>query len=335
MAIIDVTRAYKDLLAREEEITAAVRTSVGLFGDDQPLLADAVARLLHSDCSKASVFRLLPIPVLGALGGDPDHALPLVVASRIWWTGAEVFDDLADGQYDAVATGVPAAQASIASAACLALVPLTVLDQQALPRHLKSSWVRECVDSSLQAAEGQLADVSSASGFPSWATAMRTYADKCGAPYARDAAMAAQLAGASDELLRGWRAFGRLFGVLRQLANDRSAESAETDEDLINGTNTLLLAHAAESAAGTAEWDTLTSLRVRARHDPAARVAFGERLNAPDISGTYNQRVRSLHRNLCVLLETLADPSEDRDLIRWMLDASAKASRLGRTEDAA
>ncbi|MEV0185817.1 polyprenyl synthase [Streptomyces sp. NPDC050625] len=335
MVVIDVTRAYEDLLSREEEITAAVRTSVCLLGDDHPVLADAVARLLHSDRSKASVSRLLPFPVLGALGGDPDRALPLAVASRIWWTGAEVFDDLADGQYNAASTGLSTAQASIASAACLALVPLTVLDQYALPPHLRSSWGRECVDSSLHAAEGQLADVSAESGFPSWATVMRTYAGKSGAPYARDAVMAAQLAGAGEELLRGWRAFGRLFGVVRQLANDRAAESAETDEDLINGTPTLLLAHAAESAAGTAEWDTLTSLRVRARHDPAARVAFGEWLNTPDVSVTYNQRIRSVHRHMCLLLEKLAPPSEDRDLIRWMLEASAKASRLGATEDTA
>ncbi|WP_328760383.1 polyprenyl synthetase family protein [Streptomyces sp. NBC_00271] len=335
MTVVDITPAYSSLLVWEDEIAAAVRSFISRLGDSCPSVADVVVRLIDTDFTKASVFRLLPFPVLSGLGGDTIRALPVAVASRIWWTGAEVFDDLADGQYDDAATGVSAAQAAVGSAACVGVIPLAVLDHWELSPSLRTHWSRELVKSSLHAAEGQLSDVSSASAALSWATVMRGYAGKCGAPYARDAAMAAHLAGASDEMVRGWRAFGQLFGVMRQLANDRGADSAEVDEDLVNGTQTLLLAHAFETAGGATELEELTSLRVAAQSDVTARVAFGERLSAPGIATTYNRRIDRIHRHLCALLEALAPASGDRALLRWMLNTSVEAAHLHGVEGAA
>ncbi|MET7609201.1 hypothetical protein ABZS96_44115 [Streptomyces avermitilis] len=328
MAVIDVTRAYEAVQAKVEHIDNAVQASIDSLRDLHPQLADSVTKLLCSDSSRHSIFRLLPIPILGALGEESDRALPCVVASRIWWTGAEVFDDLSDGQYDATATGLSAARAGVASAACLSLVPLAVLDRADLPPRLKSHWAHEFVDSSLRAAEGQLSDVSSLEDPISWTRAMRSYAGKSGAPYGRDAAMTALLAGAADESIYGWRVFGTMFGVMRQLANDRAADSAETDEDLINGTCTLLVAHAADGVNGTAELQTLSRLRTQAQSDAAARVALDKYLRRPNIAATYNQRIRSIQQQLGELLQSLAPPSDEIDFIRWMIDVTARTARV-------
>lgn len=328
MVAIDVTRAYENLLAREEDVQEAIRVSVQHLGDRYPVLAEGVARLLRNDLSQTSIFRLLPFPVVGALGGDPGVALPLVVSSRIWWTGAEVFDDLSDGQYNPAIAGLSASEALVASTACLAVVPIAFLAEQPLPPRFVSGWTREFLDSSLRAAEGQLTDVASDTAAPTWTNVMQMYAGKSGSPYARDSVMAARMAGVHTSQLRGWRAFGQLFGVLRQLVNDQAAKSPEADEDLINGTSTLLLAHVAETITTAIDSDIFASLRLQARQNPTARVRLNEILRDPNMSSTYNRRIRSIHAQLSALLDSLAPRSEHRDLLQWMLNVSVRDSQV-------
>ncbi|MEU3855302.1 polyprenyl synthetase family protein [Streptomyces sp. NPDC029554] len=333
--VVDVTPAYNILLGREDEIAASVRSSIDHFAALRPILADTVARLVDSDLSRSNIFRLLPFPIMGSLSQESDSVLPIVVASRIWWTGAEVFDDLADGQYDSTTGAMTAAQASVGSAACLTAVPLSVLDHELIPSHLKESWTREMVDSALDAAEGQLADLSTGATPISWSAVMKSYAGKSGAPYGRDAAMTAQLAGVDDEAIRGWRNFGRLFGVLRQLANDRNSQSAGVDVDLTNGTRTALLAHAVETLAGTGEANRLAMLHRRAQQDVAAQDELREYLEDTGISHSYNSRVHTMFRRLCALLDHLAPPSDDKNLMRWMLEISVEDSLLRSKESTA
>ncbi|MFI5998781.1 polyprenyl synthase [Streptomyces sp. NPDC051362] len=254
--------------------------------------------------------------------------MPVAMLSRVWWTGAEIFDDLVDGDFDPGEVGLSDAQAGIASAACLMLVPQAMIEQQDLPDRLKAAWSQEFAVGSLSAAEGQLDDVSAGTGALSWAAVMRIYAGKSGAPYGRDAAMTAMLANVDEAAVRGWRAFGRLFGVLRQLANDRASATTEGDKDLANGTRTLLLALAVEEADAR-EAQALKALSIDAMGDPEARVVLRQRLGRSRIVADYNRRVGVIHRRLSGLLAALAQPSEYRDLIQWMVDVSALDSRAG------
>ncbi|MGW7047830.1 hypothetical protein ACWGDT_35110 [Streptomyces avermitilis] len=321
-----ITAVYQRLLAQQLSISASLRPTLDRLAEGQPSLAAAVGRLLDSDGSTSSPFRLLPFPILGAFALDEDLALPVATLSRVWWTGAEVFDDLADGEFDAADVGLTSAQASTASTACLVLVPQAMIEQLGLPERLRSAWSQELLAGSLSAAEGQLEDLSAGRGAMSWAAVMRTYAGKSGAAYGRDAAMTAMLASADEVVIRGWRAFGKLFGVLRQLANDQASASATVDKDLANGTWTLLLALAVEGAS-TREAAVLEDLRVHAMNDLSARTALRRRLARSDILDAYKQRVGAIHRRLSNLLAEIAEPSEHRDLMQWMVDVSALDAR--------
>ncbi|MDX3238309.1 polyprenyl synthetase family protein [Streptomyces sp. ME03-5709C] len=322
MSVKDISSAYRRLLGRQESISASLGSALDVLSGSQPSLAAAVRRLLDGDGSVHSPFRLLAFPVLGAISGDEEMALPVAMLSRVWWTGAEVFDDLADGEFDAAGTGLSGAQASIASASCLTLLPQALIAQQGLSARLTSEWTREFADASLSAAEGQLNDVSAGTGTISWSAVMRIYAGKSGVPYGRDAAMVAMLAHADDAAVRGWRAFGRLFGVLRQLANDRASATDIHDEDLANGTWTLQLALALEES-DPRDRQELASLHARAADDLSTRSMLRERLDAAGMAVAYGRRVEAMRRKLTGLLMALAGPSQHRDLMHWMIDVSA------------
>ncbi|MFI7142941.1 hypothetical protein ACIBQ5_36145 [Streptomyces massasporeus] len=328
MGITDVTDVHERVLALERRVAGHLDASLTELGAAHPELAEAARRLVKTDTSTPNPYRLLGSCVLGALGESPEHAIPLLAASRIWWVGAETYDDVADGEFDAVATGMSVAQAATVSAACIGVVPLAVAERSLLPEGFVMQWAREYVVGTLEAAEGQTADIASGSGPMTWAAVMKVYVGKTGAAYGRDAALAARLAGADGEAVRGWRALGRIFGVLRQLVNDGKRESAESNEDLINGTRTLLLAVAAEIADRDGELDRFLALRDNAMSKASARRALGDYLASPDVVNSYNSRVRLLERQLTSLLKALAPPTQYRDYVRWMATSSADAACL-------
>jgi Polyprenyl synthetase len=330
----DVSAAYRHLFGCQELISGALETAIGRLSKEHPSLSVAVTRLMETDGSVRSPFRLLPIPVLGVLAPEQDPPVAVAVLSRLWWTGAEVCDDLADGDYDADAVGLSPGQAGTAAAACLAVVPQLIIEHMGLPGPLRARWTEEFAHGSAGAAEGQISDLEDASQEASWAAVMRIYAGKSGAPYGRDTAMTAMLAGANDVSVHGWRVFGRLFGVLRQMANDRAAMTSEQHRDLANGTRTLLLALAAE-LAGPRQARALAALRARARHDLGARRALWEQLGGHALADAYDTRVDAIHHKLSALLESLAAPSQSRDLIQWMANATARDARTAVARGAA
>ncbi|MGW2051734.1 hypothetical protein ACWCPF_42375 [Streptomyces sp. NPDC001858] len=261
----------------------------------------------------------------GALTGSAEPALPICVLSRLWWAGAETLDDAMDGQLDLRRTQLTPSSATVAAAACVMLLPQVLIARQDIPPSLSTVWTRELTRSGLASADGQLEDVAVADADHGWARVIVSYGGKTGAAYARDAAMSAQLAGATDEQIRGWRAFGKLFGVLRQSANDRAARTAQEDADLANGTRTLLLAHALEELPAPAA-DALLRAHADARHDATARQWVWDRLRHPDVSEGYNARIATIRRRLIDLVESLASTSPHRDALTWMVNASARYS---------
>ncbi|MFI1036031.1 polyprenyl synthetase family protein [Streptomyces sp. NPDC020951] len=285
-------------------------------------------KLLDADSSAVSHHRLLACPITGMLAGDPGLALPVCVVSRIWWAGAETLDDLLDEQFDTGSAAMTRAAATVAGAACITLLPQAVVAEHGYAKDLETLLTRELTQGALHAADGQLADLSESSRDSfSWKQVMTSYVGKTGAAYGRDAAMAAHLAGASASESRGWRTLGRLFGVLRQTANDRAYPTAEQDADLRNGTRTLLLAYALESAEPY-EAETLVKWSDAARHDMTARQELWDRLHGPAVAHGYNRRLRRIHGHVSGLLEQLAPPSTQRDLLQWMIDTSVVDSKV-------
>jgi hypothetical protein len=283
--------------------------------------------------------RLFGLLVAGALTGRPEDAVPVGTVSRLWWAGAQALDDLADTDID----GVPVrpaetattmvdtpsaaqhmARSVLSAMACGTLVPFAVIEAQPLPPEITRSWRRTLLGTSLQATAGQLGDLATIGPF-TWAQVIRNYRGKTGAPYGRDAVMAARLSTADPVHLRAWRGFGELFGLLRQVANDAAPTGSGTNEDLANGTVTLSLAHALETSDPEAR-QRLLRLRQHARRDPQARTELAAALSRPDLKVGYAGRIGALRDQACTLLDRLASASDHRDLLHHLLHGSAQAA---------
>ena len=305
-----------------ERVTAELREAVDTVCGHDSRLSRLIVALLNREPSPAH--RLLSLVVLAALTGDPEPALPVCLASRLWWAGVSALDDLVDGQADGDPDLSPQ-QIMVAATACIAL-PQAVLSLRQVPGQLRRDWEPEMTRASVAAAEGQLAEQLPETEEPSWARAMASYRDKNGAAYARDAVIAARLAAGDPASLRGWRAFGSMFGVLRQLRNDHNAAAPEADEDLANGVFTLELAHALESAAPDRR-ACLRALTAHARHDTAARARLRAALAEPDAAQSYGRKIQAMGNQARMLLNELAVPSPHRELLHhWIHDAATGAA---------
>jgi hypothetical protein len=324
----DIIPAYSALLRWRPRIHEAAREMTARVCGPHSALHDAVCRLLEADTRKDSSFRLMPVLIVDAMRGDPGLALPVCVVSRVWWAGADTFDDLTDGQFDSAVTGLSPVRAAVACTACITLLPQAIVERQGFPDNIEADLSRILLTGSLHAANGQLEDLLVPKAkTATWERVLRSYVCKSGAPYARDMAFAARLAGADPARLARWRAFGRLFGVLRQLANDRAFFTDQHDNDLTNGTYTLLVAHALMKL-DSADAASLIMLRDRARRDVDARRHLRERLLAPAITVTYDERVERVRQKLSSALQALLEQSSSRKVMQWMIDTSADSSKL-------
>lgn len=327
MQTIDVAPALRDINGMGPAVSTLARHAIRSACGPEKLLLWSVTQILDHDQAGASPFRLMPLAIAGACGLRPADAVAVCAISRLWWVGAETLDDIADGEFDSARMQMSATQAMIACTACLSLIPHKAAEMYAPSARLAAAWTGELTSSSLQCAEGQLRDLARADDAVSWKDAMRAYAGKTGAPYARDAAMAAMAAGLPDEQVRAWRSFGCLFGVLRQLANDRAGDG-DDNADLANGTPTLLLAHAFEHLPGPGR-DRLARLRAAAASDLAQRQQLHAQLTGADLAVGYNGRIDAISGRLAAVLDRLAATSRYGDLLHWMVSASTDHAKLG------
>jgi geranylgeranyl pyrophosphate synthase len=263
--------------------------------------------------------RLLSLVVAAALTGDPEPALPACVASRLWWAGVDALDDLVDSHHPA--PGLTPEQTMVAATACITL-PSALPRMWPLPAAVQRDWEDEITATTTAAAEGQLAEQLTPAEQPTWARAMTSYRDKNGAAYARDTVMAARLTTTDSAALRGWRAFGTAFGVLRQLRNDRDVRPDVTDEDLANGVLTLELAHALQSASPD-DLATLSALTAQARDDTTARTQLRHHLAQPHLAQSYNTKIQAMAIHARRLLDELAPPSPHRTMLHCWVSIAA------------
>jgi geranylgeranyl pyrophosphate synthase len=314
----EAPRAEESLGRWTERVTAELHATVDTICGPGSQLSRLIMALANREPSQAH--RLLPLMVLAALTGDPEPALPVCLASRLWWVGVDALDDLVDGHPCGDQQMSPQ-QVMVAATACIAL-PQAVAALWPVPGQVRRDWEREITRANVAAAQGQLAEQLAETEEPSWARAMASYREKNGSAYARDAVMAARLATDDPAALRGWRAFGSVFGVLRQLRNDREVPAPSEDEDLANGVFTLELAHALENAAPDRRAG-LKVLRAQARHDPSARARLRRALAEPDLAQSYGRKIQAMGNRARLLLDELAAPSPHRDLLHHWVSITA------------
>jgi Polyprenyl synthetase len=320
MSITQVS-SWETLAVWEGRFADGLTEAIELACPSEPRLRAALTRIVSAqgDGHRQPPLRLFAMAVHGAVTGDPEPAVPVSVVSSLWWAGAEALDDLSDGTVSV--DGLSAAGLLTASIACMTVAPQAYLAVCPVPDALRLTWQAQTARGSLAAAEGQLADMSRDPETLRWAHVMKTYVGKTGAAYERDAVMAVQLATTDPATVRGWRAFGQLFGVLRQVHNDNTDGDPADDEDLANGTPTLLLAHALD-VLPPAERDELLALRTAALTDPATRAAMRTALHHPDVVAGYRDKLRALRSHACTLLDQLAGASDYRSVLRSWIDVS-------------
>ena|GEM_PF-1574416 len=316
---------YAALGEWEAQVEQRVAKSVESSCPENSSLTEVVNHVLRLDpyAGKEWNPRLFALAVLGCLTGDPSAAVDVGALSRLWWAGAETFDDIVDGApMDHGAPGGWSPQhLLIGATACLTLIPQTVVEQSQVPAEVMAYWQDQLTAGSLAAMEGQLIDLG-ASPDITWRQVLSGYVGKIGAPYGRDAVMAVRLITAESTILRGWRSFGRLFGILRQVRNDNLDFRAQ-DEDLANGTATLLLAHAMTTGPSVRQTE-LSTLRAAARQDPEARAELRCRMTSGDIFSGYTARIHGLRDQAHELLGQLAARESDyRDVLHYMINEAA------------
>ncbi|SFR29893.1 hypothetical protein SAMN04488564_1238 [Lentzea waywayandensis] len=309
------SRAVDELSLVRDVVMARAHEAVKATCQPWPRLRDTITVLLDEDESGLNIFRLLPHAFIGNKSEDA-HLVGTV--SRIWWTGAETLDDLIDGK--AADHHGPAA-ALIASTACITLIPELVVRAEVQDITLRELLTAELLSTSLHSADGQIEDVGVLHSEEPWRTAMHAYAGKNGAAYGRDLVLTAILRREPPHRLQVWRRFGKLFGVLRQMVNDRAGLCTPDNEDFINGTRTLMLA----SAASVTD---LTGLHARARTSVQARRELLALLFSAPVADVYNGKVHALRYKLLGLLEHLAPAPDRAALVRSLVDASTGAALM-------
>jgi geranylgeranyl pyrophosphate synthase len=236
---------------RAEEVCRRAETIVrrSAASDEQRALVDTALLGLRADAGAPFSGPIhMPLLVHAALRRDDRPAEDLAVAFALLNLSLHILDDLEDGDLPRHWVGYrPADIGLIASVVLGWALPQLVLSGMDVSSTTRAALQRTLAIGLLEAAAGQQADLAAAgTDRPDPAAVERSIGAKSGSRRAMYAAMAAQLAGASEEHVAVYTRLGRAMGMASQLASDISDLFAADDEhpssDLANGTRTLPIA---------------------------------------------------------------------------------------------
>ena len=297
---------------------AEVFAEVGAFvlgraaaGRQRQLLATALAGLdQHAAGTEALFFVDLPLLVHGAIRGDERPAIPLAVATTLLFLGADILDDLADGDRPAHWHGCSPAEINLAGATLLcALTPLAIGHLRA-PADCVLAMQETLASGLLRMGAGQQSDLAGIGGGHVRADEIEAaVAGKSGEELAIFATLAAQLAGAPAGVVEHYAAMGRAVGTGAQLASDcYELFTDPASRDLAHGTPTLPTALRLERLRGGAR-AAFADLLDRARTAEAAREEVRRQLRA---GGELRQCafIVEIHRQRALRQLALAVPLE-------------------------
>ncbi|MFF4102153.1 polyprenyl synthetase family protein [Streptomyces sp. NPDC001903] len=267
---------------------------------------------------------VLPMMVHAIETGDPGPAAPLAAVHVLWWTSACYLDDLADGHGRKASAAIGQDEALLASVLSGTVLPIRIVRSLPVPAALQVALSAEIATGWAVGAEGQLTDIEAAAEHATRNSVIETYRGKSGGPYSMITAMAALLAGASDERVELWREFGYIFGILWQLFNDQEDILTGRDEDLHNGTVTYLLTCALDDAATPEVREDIVGRSVAARHCGQARAELGRLLLTPDVLDRYAAGLDSFRAEAHRLLSALGGDERHLPGMRHLVDHAAR-----------
>ncbi|MET8101115.1 polyprenyl synthetase family protein [Streptomyces sp. NPDC005236] len=297
------------------------KSALAMLGPSAASVRAAVADLMEHR-TFTYPHSVLPMIVHAVETGAPGPAVPLAVVHELWWTSACYLDDLADGQGVLAAVGLRESEALLATLISGIPLPLLVVQSPRIPEQARGPLSAEIVRCWIGATEGQLRDLRANVDGITRDSVVAAYLGKSGSPYSMVTAMAARLAGRSDERVELWREFGNVFGVLWQLFNDQQDILTGRNEDLANGTVTYLLACALESADGDAA-DHVLELHTAARRSPDAAAALTGILLAPDVLRRFEQGIGAFRDRAHRLLRELGGDAAYSTLLHDLVDRAS------------
>lgn len=224
----------------------------------------------------------LPALIAQALGAPAAAALDLAARTALLDTGVHCLDDLADGDAPAYWGAYGSRERMLAATMLLAAVPLTIGEMDvAAPTALAMN--RTLRKGMLRASAGQQAEFATQREHAPASVAIETIATaKAGERRATYAALAAQLAGATPDLVATYAQLGRATGTAAQIASDcADLFGPEESRDLRAGLCTYPIALALEQPG--IDRAALLGALAQARTNAAARRAIVARLRAAHI----------------------------------------------------
>lgn len=261
-----------------------------------------------------------PLVIYSALRGDSAPARPLAVATTLLFLGIDILDDIADGDLPGHWQNVSEGEIQLVAATLLSSLPQLVISQLTVAPAVKVRMVTLLSEGLMHMGGGQLHDMRGAGRAeirPEDVEA--SVAHKSGEEGALMAMLSATMAGASEEVVQKYGAFGRWISTGGQLATDCfDLFQADESKDLANGSRTLPIAihlsrlQGADRAAFLAQLD-------EARASVATRSLIQRELRANGILRLCALIVEIYCQKARDVLEGLEVPVESRHQMERMI----------------
>ena len=225
----------------------------------------------------------LPLLVHAAITGDDLPALPLATACTLLWAGAELYDNLTDGDLTGPwQQGLPF-EVTLTAMSLISVVPAIIAGLN-VPDDRRAGMLSDLAPVLLQMFDGQWRDLTfTGSREPDPSAVETSVVGKNGRPMSFFAGSAAHLAGVRRETQTAYVSYGLALGVVSQLQSDHwELFFSERKRDLEHGTRTLQIALYLQSLSAPARGEFVALLE-RARTQTEARSAVCARLRRLDV----------------------------------------------------
>ena len=309
------TPAAANRVQRVLDRAEAFVESHAVSSDQRRSIGSALGRLRCSIAEDRDGFSVwppfihLPLLVYEGLLGEEGPAIGLAVATTLLFLGLDLFDDVADGDWPAVAPGCSVAEVNLTAATLLCALPQLAIAELDAPSSVLAAMQRTLARGLLRMSAGQQQDLASVGAVQVRSSDVETaVVAKSGEETAVFARLGAQLAQAPDDLTATCEELGRCIGAGGQLASD--CYELFTDpaaRDFAHGARTLPIALHLERLEGEQQAAFLALLE-QARQNETARGAVrshlrtgGQLRHCAFIVETYRQRALRMCRQANLL----------------------------------
>lgn len=186
----------------------------------------------------------LPLLTYSAIHGEERPAIPLTAACAVLFLGIDINDDLADGELPEHWQGYKTSQINLAATTLLAALPQIAIADLETSTETIAKMQKTLAQGLLKMSAGQMTDLSlTGSSEVNPSEVENSVIGKSGEEGALFARLAAELAGATDDLANLYADMGRAVTTAGQIASDcHDLFQASHSSDLTNGTRSLPIA---------------------------------------------------------------------------------------------